>query len=221
MKTDIKFVRVQSLYFIIILFSLMLSSNLLFYLFSTFLVISALMVILTSHPVFSLLFLVGSFLAASSILLLLECEFLALLFITIYVGAIAILLLFAVMMLEFKQSSLIKSVTKYLPAGTIFGFVLSFFLFNSISNYFPESIITDDLYKDNFINWYDLIDSTSESEVLGHVLYSYFVIQFLVVGLILLVVLFGVVHLTNNFNRVRTGYQSMFKQLSKNIDLKK
>lgn len=188
--------------------------------FSTFLIISALMVILVSHPVFSLLFLVGSFLSASSILLLLECEFLALLFVTIYVGAIAILFLFAVMMLEFKQSSLTKNLTKYLPAGTFFGFLLSYFMFNLISNNFSETVILDDLYKDSYINWYDLIDAAPESDVLGQVLYSYFVIQFLVAGIILLVVLFGVVHLTNNLNRVRTGYQSMFKQLSKSIDLK-
>lgn len=195
-------------------------SNLLFNIFSTFLLISALLVILASNPVFSLLFLVASFLFASFILLLLECELLALLFITIYVGAIAILFLFAVMLLEFKASNLRSNVIRYLPVGIVFGLVLTSFFFFEIIKFFPEAGFELNIYQNNYINWYDLIDSTTENEALGHVLYSYFVLQFLVAGLILLVVLFGIVYLTNKFNVVKPGAQVMFKQLSKNISLK-
>jgi NADH-quinone oxidoreductase subunit J len=73
-----------------------------YFIYLIFLVISAFMVVLAQHPVFSLLFLVLSFLFSSFILFILECEFLALMFIIVYVGAIAVLFLFAVMMLESK-----------------------------------------------------------------------------------------------------------------------
>ena len=79
------------------------------------------MVIYSEHPVFSLLFLISSFILSSFILFALECEFLALLFITIYVGAIAILFLFAVMMLDTKLANLSQSKTKYIPIGAFFG----------------------------------------------------------------------------------------------------
>ena len=73
----------------------MLSTNLLFYLFSGVLVFSAIMVVVASHSIFSLLFLVLSFLVSAFLLFMLECEFLALIFIVVYVGAIAVLFLFA------------------------------------------------------------------------------------------------------------------------------
>ena len=78
----------------------------------------------------------------------------------------------------------------------------------------PLSVNINSLSQDIFLNWYDLIDSISDIEVYGQVLYSYFVLQLLVVGLILLVVLIGVVYLTNNYSSNKTVDQSTFKQLS-------
>lgn len=187
----------------------------LFYLFSIFLVISALMVVISQHPVFSLLFLVSSFLFSSFLLFLLECEFLALLFIIIYVGAIAILFLFAIMMLEYKFSNLSKNVMKYLPIGTIFSIVLLLFIIYEISVNFEKNLF-DNFYLNKYQNWYDLIDSITDVEVYGQILYSYFVLQFLVAGLILLVVLIGVTYLTNNrTSDLHTRDQSTFKQLAR------
>jgi NADH-quinone oxidoreductase subunit J len=192
-----------------------MNSNILFLLFSSFLVFSALMVIFSKHPVFSLLFLVGSFLSSSILLFLLECEFLALLFIVIYVGAIAILFLFAIMMLEAKAVDLSKNVTKYLPVGFFFIIFLLVPLMNEITSQFNDSIIDKSFYLNNYQNWYDLIDSISDVEVYGQVLYSYFVLHFLIAGLILLMVLIGVVYLTNTFNSNEILEQSSFKQLSR------
>jgi NADH:ubiquinone oxidoreductase subunit 6 (subunit J) len=70
------------------------------------------------------------------------------------------------------------------------------------------------MYVNKYQNWYDLIDSTNDISVYGQVLYSYFVLQFLVAGLILLLVLIGVVYLTNTFEK-HTIQQSSFKQLSR------
>lgn len=190
-------------------------SNLLFYIFSVALILSAVMVIISQHSVFSLLFLVSCFIFSSFLLFLLECEFLALLFIVVYVGAIAILFLFAIMMLESKQINLSRNVIKYFPVGIVFSLALLIPLLNVINNTFEDtSFIFSSFYLNNYINWYDLIDSTHDINVYGQVLYSYFVLQFLVAGLILLLILIGVVYLTNSFEK-HTKQQSQFRQLSR------
>lgn len=190
----------------------MVSANLLFYFFSGVLVFSAIMVVVASHSVFSLLFLVLSFLASAFLLFMLECEFLALILIVVYVGAIAVLFLFAIMMLDAKLQNLTKNVFRYLPIG--FLFVLGF-LIPILYKVFPKTENnTSFLVPNSYINWYDLIDSTSDVEVYSQVLYSYFVLQFLVVGLILLVVLVGVVYITNTYTSNRPVDQLPYKQLS-------
>ena len=195
----------------------MLNENIIFSLFSILLVISAFMVIIAQHPVFSLLFLVGSFLFAAFLLFLLECEFLALLFIVIYVGAIAILFLFAIMMLESKFNDLSKNAMKYLPIGVIFGIIFLLPMLNEIMSEFKgNSYSSNSFYLNKFQNWYDLVDSITDIEVYGQVLYTYFVLQLLIAGLILLLVLIGVVYLTNNYNvSKQTLDQAVFKQLSR------
>jgi NADH-quinone oxidoreductase subunit J len=190
----------------------MLSANLVFYFFSGVLVFSAMMVIIASHSVFSLLFLVLSFLASAFLLFMLECEFLALIFIVVYVGAIAVLFLFAVMMLDAKLQNLVRNLFRYLPVGFLFalGFLLP--VLYQLSTKTQKSVGLEK--QVSYINWYDFLDSTSDVEVYGQVLYSYFVLQFLVVGLILLVVLIGVVYLTNTYTSNRTVDQSTYKQLA-------
>lgn len=189
--------------------------NLLFLFFSIILVICATMVVISNHQVFSLLFLVSSFITASILLFCLECEFIALLFIVIYVGAIAVLFLFAVMMLESKLQDLSKNLIKYLPIGIAFGifFILPFI--NEITNQFRSGDTSKSFFVNSHRNWYEFIDSTHDIEVYGQVLYSYFVLQFLISGLILLVVLVGVVYLTNSFSPKYSRHQSTFKQLSR------
>ena len=194
----------------------MLNANILFHIFSIFLVISAFMVIASQHAVFSLLFLVSCFVFSTFLLLCLECEFLALIFLTIYVGAIAVLFLFAVMMLETKLINLANNKIKYLPIGIFLGISTLALLVYNISHQFMDFFYSSDIfYFNKYQNWYDLIDSIIDVKVYGQVLYSYFVLQFLVAGLILLLVLVGVVYLTNTFNTQRLE-QSIFKQLSRN-----
>lgn len=203
------FINFHKFIFILCVYNDMLSANFLFYLFSVVLVFSAIMVIVAQHSVFSLLFLVLSFISSSFLLFMLECEFLALIFIVVYVGAIAVLFLFAVMMLDAKLQNLSRNVFKYLPIGFLFslGFLVPLiYQFNAQVNKSNESVF--------YINWYDLIDSTTDVDVYGQMLYSYFVLQFLVVGLILLVVLISVVYLTNTYSSRQTVDQSTLKQLS-------
>jgi NADH-quinone oxidoreductase subunit J len=179
------------------------------------------MVIVSKHPVFSLLFLVGSFIFSSFLLFLVECEFLALLFIIIYVGAVAVLFLFAVMMLESKFTDLSKNVLGYLPGGAIIGCV-TFLLFRLTFRNTFEVSNDHKFYKNSYTNWYDLIDSTNDIEIYGQVIYSFFVLQFLIAGLILLLILIGVVHLTNTYSlEEKPLEQVVFKQLARESNLKK
>lgn len=97
--------------------------NLFFYFFSFVLIISALMTILSQNSIYSVLFLVLSFVSSSSVLFLLECEYISLIFIIIYVGAIAVLFLFVVMMLDVKTVYLAKDSLKYFPFGSFIGIV--------------------------------------------------------------------------------------------------
>lgn len=197
----------------------MLTSNSLFIFFSYALVFSSIMVIIAQHPVFSLLFLVSCFIFSSFLLFLLECEFLAFLFIVVYVGAIAILFLFAIMMLESKLSNLSKNTIKYFPIGILFSIVLLLPILNVVNTFFVDSsIISDSFYVNNYQNWYDLIDSTYDVNVYGQILYSYFALQLLIAGLILLVVLIGVVSLTNSYEK-QTKQQSTFRQLSRTVKI--
>ena len=190
--------------------------NLMFYLSSIMLVFCSSMVVVSRHQVFSLLFLVGSFISASLILFMIECEFLALLFIVIYVGAIAVLFLFAVMMLESKLQNLSKNLIQYFPIGIVFGFLFVWPYTNKVLFISKLNISYLSDYFNNYQNWYTFMDTVSDIEAYSQVLYSYFVLQLLVSGLILLVILIGVVYLTNSFIFKYSRYQSIFKQLSRN-----
>ena len=188
-----------------------LNSNFLFYFLSGFLLFNAFIVITAQHSVFSLLFLILCFLCTSFLL------FLGLVFLIVYVGAIAVLFLFAVMMLNAKQQNLAKNFVKYLPAGIMFGLSFVAPLIYQISNVYnniDKPLNYEKLYANSILSWVELIDSTSEFESYGLVLYSYFILQFLLVGLILLLVVIGVVYLINTFNTQQVINQSIFKQLS-------
>jgi len=195
----------------------MIFTNILFYLFSICLVISTFTVVVVKHPVFSILFLAISFILVSFLLFLLECEFLALLFLVIYLGAILVLFLFAVMMLDFKTNSLLKNKIKYIPIGLIFNFFLIVPLFINVDLNFINNFNFSHFYQNIYQNWYCLIDSTTDTQIYSQILYSYYVLQFLISGLILMNMLISVVYLTNTFYKQQINYQSVFKQLSRNI----
>ena len=111
-----------SFYFMLESFFLQINfDNLLFFIFSSILILSAIAIITVKNSIYSVLFLVLNFITAAGLLLLLECEFLSLLFIIIYVGAIAVLFLFVVMMLDVKILETSKDLFKYIPIGSIIG----------------------------------------------------------------------------------------------------
>lgn len=193
---------------------MLLSSNLLIFFFSVVLIFSSVMVIIASHSIFSLLFLVLSFIMSAFILFIFECELLALIFIVVYVGAIAVLFLFAVMLLDAKLQNLSRNIFTKLPFGFLFSLVFLIPILYQIAIEFKISRFF--FSHSNYLNWYDVIDSIQDISSYGEILYSYFMMQFLLVGIILLGVLIGVVYLTNIYSTNQNTDQSAYKQLSVN-----
>ena len=190
--------------------------NLFFYFFSCVLLVSSLMIILSQNSIYSVLFLVLSFVSSANILFLLECEYISLIFIIIYVGAIAVLFLFVVMMLDIKTMYLAKDSLKYFPFGSFLGFVFLLEILTVIPNIF-ESM---NPYKINFLsnsysNWLNKLDYFTEIMSIGHLLYTDYVIQFLLSGNILLLATIGPVTLVLVRSAEMTKKQVIFKQLSR------
>ena len=191
--------------------------NILFYTFSSILLISSFMVITAQNAIYSVLFLVLSFLAAASLLFLLKCEFLSLIFILIYVGAIAILFLFVVMMLDLKMSNKKETTLKYFPFGFIIGTVFLTEIVLVIGETFKSNPYKDSVLSNFYINWFDKIDVFTEIQAIGQVVYPQYVLQFLVAGNVLLLATLAAVVLTMNMESKKNyKTQVIFKQLSRN-----
>ena len=162
------------------------------------LVVNSLCVVLLQNPFFALLFLILSFLLTALMFLVLECEFFALILLIIYIGAVAILMLFVLIMLETKLKQISKNILHHFPFGffitVVFFIQLSIIILNSFSSYkvFKAPYMVDNSFLFQYYNFDSLIDLES----IGHIIYTHFVLQFIVVGLILFVSLVGVVFLT-------------------------
>jgi NADH-quinone oxidoreductase subunit J len=200
---------------------------LLFYIFSTIAVVSGVMVISSRNPVHSVLFLVLVFCNAAGLLLLLETEFLAMLFLVVYVGAIAVLFLFVVMMLNVRITELNESVVRYIPIG---GLILLIFLFEILSvingdlvPFFSSKLFffeNDNIILNESLNtvfWTNQINPTTNIEALGEVLYTYYVYCFIIASLILLVSMIGAILLTMR-KRTNVRKQEIFDQVYGNIN---
>ena len=169
--------------------------SLLFYLFGAVTLLSAIMVISARNPVHSVLFLILSFCSSSGLLILLEAEFMAMIFIVVYVGAIAVLFLFVVMMLNIKISEVIEEVYQYLPVGGFIGIIFFLEVVLIVDNDFVP-LITSNGTSSDYIQWSGGIDAVSNLSSLGQVLYSYYALAFLMAGIILLVAMIGAIVLT-------------------------
>jgi len=200
---------------------------LLFYIFSSIAIISGVMVISSRNPMHSVLFLVLVFCNAAGLLLLLETEFLAMLLLIVYVGAIAVLFLFVVMMLNIRLTELNESVLRYIPIG---GIILLVFLFEILSvvngdlvPFFSSNLFifaNDNLILNQDLNtvfWTNQINPTTNIEALGIVLYTYYVYAFMVASLILLVAMIGAILLTMR-KRTNVRKQEIFDQVYGNIN---
>ncbi|MBY0362272.1 MAG: NADH-quinone oxidoreductase subunit J [Phreatobacter sp.] len=164
-------------------------AGLFFYLFASVLVASAVMVIAARNPVHSVLFLILAFVNASGLFVLMGAEFLAMILVVVYVGAVAVLFLFVVMMLDVDFVELRQGFLQYLPVGALVGLVVLAELFMVIGAWTlggaAPKTITAPIPLD-----------VTNAEALGRVLYTQYVYFFQLSGLVLLVAMIGAIVLT-------------------------
>ena len=169
-----------------------------FYLFAFITVLSAVMVITARNPVHSVLFLILAFFNASGLFVLLGAEFIAMILVIVYVGAVAVLFLFVVMMLDVSFSDLRKGAVQYLPVGLLAGGVL----LAELIAVFIGWKFSDKAMENRAVSFsYDAPDTVqgavTNTEAIGQVLYTNYIYAFQVAGLILLVAMIGAIVLTH------------------------
>jgi NADH-quinone oxidoreductase subunit J len=158
-----------------------------FYLFSVVTIASAVMVIVGRNPVHSVLFLILAFVSAAGLFVLTGAEFLAMLLVVVYVGAVMVLFLFVVMMLDVDFAELQKSVMRYLPVGGLIGLVVlaELVLVAGSWTVAPQSVLPT-----------PTPGGLSNTAALGQVLYTQYVYLFQAAGLVLLTAMIGAIVLT-------------------------
>jgi NADH-quinone oxidoreductase subunit J len=160
-----------------------------FYLFSTVMIASALLVIAARNPVHSVLFLILAFFNAAALFVLLGAEFLAMILVVVYVGAVAVLFLFVVMMLDIDFAALRQGFMLYLPLGGLIGLVLLSELFVVLGAWAFGGTVTG-------LVAHPLPAGVSNTQALGRILYTDYIFYFQTSGLILLVAMIGAIVLT-------------------------
>jgi NADH-quinone oxidoreductase subunit J len=166
-------------------------ATLFFYLFSAVMLASAVMVISSRNPVHSVLFLILAFFNAAGLFILLGAEFLAMILVVVYVGAVAVLFLFVVMMLDIDFAELRQGMLNYLPVGATIGLILMVELVLVVAGW----SISPDLLKTVTSPAPPIADMTN-TEALGRILYTKYIYYFQAAGLILLVSMIGAIVLT-------------------------
>jgi NADH-quinone oxidoreductase subunit J len=162
-----------------------------FYLFAGICVASAVMVISARNPVHSVLFLILAFVNAAGLFVMMGAEFLAMILVVVYVGAVAVLFLFVVMMLDVDFAELRQGFLNYLPIGALIGIVFLVELLLVVGAWaigpgVPKAIAAP----------IPPADAYSNTEALGLVLYTRYIYFFQVAGLVLLVAMIGAIVLT-------------------------
>jgi NADH-quinone oxidoreductase subunit J len=160
-----------------------------FYLFAAVVVGSAFMVIAARNPVHSVLYLILAFFNAAGLFLLMGAEFLAMILVVVYVGAVAVLFLFVVMMLDVDFAELREGFLQYLPVGALVGLIVLIELIMvvggwAISSEAPRLIAEK------------MPEGITNTEALGRVLYTDYLLFFQLAGMVLLVAMIGAIVLT-------------------------
>lgn len=180
-----------------------------FYLFSSVLIAAAVMVIAARNPVHSVLWLILAFFNAAGLFILLGAEFLAMILVVVYVGAVAVLFMFVVMMLNINFAQLREGFQRYLPIGALVGFVLFAELVLIVGTW---SFAADDTAGAQPVEAAEY--PITNTEALGNLIYTDYFYLFQTAGAILLVAIIGAITLTHR-KRAGTKRQSIFEQIHK------
>ena len=189
----------------------MIAHAIFFYVFSIIAIVSAIMVTASKNTVHSVFFLILDFISISCLFIMIGAEFLGMIMLIVYVGAVAVLFLFVVMMLNVAQQKnqwfLSKSSSRHIPMGLIISAIIFFELIIVIGGW---------KYKPDLLNPTSLssMDEISNTHSLGQVLYTDYIHIFQISGMVLLVAMIGAIVLTF---RQREGVkkQSYLKQISR------
>jgi NADH-quinone oxidoreductase subunit J len=185
----------------------MIFDQIFFYLFSAVLVAAAVMVVTSRNPVHSVLFLILSFFNAAALFLIAGAEFLAMILLIVYVGAVAVLFLFVVMMLDIDFSQLRAGVQRYAPIGAVIGVILLLELVLVVGGWrFSASAPA--------LRLNPAIAGISNTDALGRVLYTQYAFLFETAALVLMVAMIGAIVLTHR-DRRRSRYQNIAEQIAR------
>ena len=189
----------------------MMAHSIFFYTFSFIAIFSAIMVLASKNTVHSVFFLILDFISVSCLFIMIGAEFLGMMMLIVYVGAVAVLFLFVVMMLNVAQQKnewfTSSKSSSHIPFGLLFSIIIFFELIIVVGGW---------KYKPDLINSLsnNTISETSNTHSIGTVLYTDYIHLFQISGMILLVAMIGAIVLTF---RQRTGLkrQNYFKQISR------
>lgn len=179
--------------------------------------LSGIMVIQARNPVHSVLFLILVFFNAAGLLVLLNLDFFAMIFLVVYVGAIAVLFLFVVMMLNIKLAEINEKRLRYLPIGGLLGLLFLFEVLVIVDNdlipllFYQNSEAFLEYRHLHFTDWAMNIHTVPNIKALGNVLYTYYFSYFLLASIILLVAMIGAIVLTMQ-KGLRIKRQQVFLQ---------
>ncbi|MBA2402507.1 MAG: NADH-quinone oxidoreductase subunit J [Bradyrhizobium sp.] len=160
-----------------------------FYVFAGVCVASAVMVIVSRNPVHSVLYLILAFVNASGLFILMGAEFLGMMLIVVYVGAVAVLFLFVIMMLDVDFVELREGFLQYLPIGLVIGGIFVFELLLVVGGWVINPSVTRNITA-------AIPTNISNTEALGLVLYTKYIHYFQLAGMVLLVAMIGAIVLT-------------------------
>lgn len=180
------------------------------YLFGSLGILSSICVVITVNPVHSVLFLILTFVLSTGIMFLLNLEFLAIVFIVVYVGAIAVLFLFVVMMLNIRIIELTESFLRYLPLSGLVGITLVLEIYY---------VIVGNLGNINYIegrSWLNELNRVSNMEGLSEGIYTYNAYAFMLAGGVLLVAMIGTIVLTLS-HKADVRRQYIYRQVGANF----
>ena len=185
----------------------MILSALAFYLFAGILVFSGVMVVTARNPVHSVLFLILAFFNAAGLFVLLGAEFLAMILVVVYVGAVAVLFLFVVMMLDINFTALRRGIKQHLALGLSVGIVLLAELIFSAKALAPQVVAHTQAVA-------AAAAGATNTQALGAILYTRYIYAFEGSGLILLVAMIGAIVLTHR-QRAGVRRQTIANQISR------
>jgi NADH-quinone oxidoreductase subunit J len=181
----------------------------LFYIFAAILLVSAAMVVSARNPVHSVLFLILAFFNAAALFLIAGAEFLAMILVIVYVGAVAVLFLFVVMMLDVDFVKLRGGFQRYLPVGATVGAVLLVELGAVLGGWRLAPAAVQ-------LRMSPVPSGVSNTEALGRILYTDYVFLFQTAGLILMVAMIGAIVLTLR-DRKTSRHQNIRKQTERTV----